>query len=166
MKTIIKFPILLCILLACQQNLVAQSSQLGKHKYSFTYESLYKNSSAAKIITVQDNSQIKQDNSHIKEEMASAEDIEKMERLDTQIEKLLDVLRSERFYAGKEYVIYHEIYNSLPYTKENVQILIKIQGVLLSFYNTRGEQCPDLVDKLKNTSSFDEQIQIFLSYYK
>ena len=65
--------IVLCILLICQQDIVAQSYNLGKQKQSFAYETLYANS-AQRIQVVNTNTQSTQP-------MASAEEIQKCEQV-------------------------------------------------------------------------------------
>ena len=47
---IVRNLLLLCILLICQQYMVAQSYDLGKQKQSFSYKSLYRNSAKKEVV--------------------------------------------------------------------------------------------------------------------
>ena len=50
---IVRNLLLLCILLICQQYMVAQSYDLGRQKQSFSYKSLYKHSVPKEMIVVE-----------------------------------------------------------------------------------------------------------------
>ena len=95
------------------------------------------------------------------QEMASTEDIEKLERANKQIEKMLSN------YSNKDlYYRYKNLYNRLSFTAENVYILKQIQLILITYYTSNGNVYPNLIKQLKEASSVEEQVQVFLSYSK
>ena len=145
--------IVLCILLICQQNIVAQSYNLGTQKQSFAYETLYANS-AQRIQVVNTNTQPTQP-------MASPEDIQKCEQVHKRIIKLTNY-----YYGGQVFKKYNNIYEYMPQTQENMLNLQKIQYVVISYLNSKGNAYPTLEKELKNAASVEEEIAIFLSYYK
>ena len=93
--------IVLCILLICQQNIVAQSYNLGTQKQSFAYETLYANS-AQRIQGVNINTQSTLP-------MASAEEIQKCEQVHRQILRL-----TKHYYVDHVFKKYNNIYKSIP----------------------------------------------------
>ena len=178
--------ILLCMLLICQQHIVAQSYKLGKQKHSFSYESLYKHSSAVKKVTVVEKTTPKPvvketpqsivnetPKSVVKEvvepvwnesdiEKASNEEIQKLQRAHQQLNQLC----GQTIYDSNAFNIYCRLYKSAPQTKKNVQTLMKIQMVVLKYYSSRTTSYPDLEKRLKGASSLSEQKNILLSYSK
>ena len=54
----------------------------------------------------------------------------------------------------------------LPKTDENIHKIQKMQLVVSSYFNTNGSAQPYLAKQLKNATSMEEEIAIFLSYYK
>ncbi len=145
--------IVLCILLICQQNIVAQSYNLGTQKQSFAYETLYANS-AQRIQGVNINTQSTQP-------MASAEEIQKCEQVHRQILRL-----TKHYYVDHVFKKYNNIYKYIPPMPENIDNLQKIQYVVISHLNSQGTAFPQIEKQLKNASSTKEEIQIFLSYYQ
>ncbi len=151
--------IVLCILLICQQNIVAQSYNLGTQKQSFAYETLYANH-AQKTSVVKNNNET----THTPQpasKMASAEDIQKCEQVHKQIVKL-----SQHYTGSRAFNKYNGIYKSLPETQENILNLQKIQYVVISHLNSQGTAFPQIEKELKNASSMEAEIAVFLSYYK
>ena len=73
---------------------------------------------------------------------------------------------SEHYYGGQVLKKYNNIYKSMPQTEENMLNLQKIQYVVISYLNSKGSAYPTLEKELKNASSIEEEIAIFLSYYK
>jgi hypothetical protein len=73
---------------------------------------------------------------------------------------------SEHYYGGQVLKKYNNIYKSMPQTEENMLKLQKIQYVVISYLNSKGSAYPTLEKELKNASSMEEEIAIFLSYYK
>ena len=73
---------------------------------------------------------------------------------------------SEHYYGGQVLKKYNNIYKSMPQTVENMLNLQKIQYVVISYLNSKGSAYPTLEKELKNASSMEEEIAIFLSYYK
>ena len=91
--------------------------------------------------------------------MASPEDIQKCEQVHKQI------VKSTSYYSGGQvFKKYNNIYKTISQTQENIDNLQKIQYVVISYLNSKGNACPNLEKELKNTSSIEEQINIFLSY--
>ena len=93
--------------------------------------------------------------------MASPEDIQKCEQVHKQIVKLTNY-----YSGGQVFTKYNNIYKSMPQTQENILNLQKIQYVVISYLNSKGNACPTLEKELKNAASVEAEIQIFLSYYK
>ena len=156
---IVRNLILLCILLICQQHIVAQSYDLGKQKQSFAYETLYAN----QAINIQPTQPIVVEtiDTQSTQEMASAEDVQKCEKMHKQIIKL------RNYYSGGQvFKKYNNIYQYMPQTHENILNLQKIQYVFISYLNSKGSTYPTLEKELKNAASVEAEIQIFLSYYK
>ena len=156
---IVRNLILLCILLTCQQYIVAQSYNLGKQKQSFAYETLYAN----QAINIQPTQPIVVEtiDTQSTQQMASPEDIQKCEQVHKQIVKL-----TKYYYGGQVFTKYNNIYKSMPQTEENMLNLQKIQYVVISYLNSKGSAYPTLEKELKNAASVEAEIQIFLSYYK
>ena len=73
---------------------------------------------------------------------------------------------SEHYYGGQVFKKYNNIYKSMPQTEENMLNLQKIQYVVISYLNSKGSAYPTLEKDLKNASSMEEEIAVFLSYYK
>lgn len=73
---------------------------------------------------------------------------------------------SEHYYGGQVLKKYNNIYKSMPQTEENMLNLQKTQYVVISYLNSKGSAYPTLEKELKNAASVEEEIAIFLSYYK
>ena len=73
---------------------------------------------------------------------------------------------SEHYYGGQVFKKYNNIYKSMPQTQENILNLQKIQYVVISYLNSKGNACPNLEKELKNAPSTEAEIAVFLSYYK
>ena len=158
MKTIQRL-VLICILFTCQQYITAQNYNLGKQKQSFAYETLY-SSPVQKTSVVKNNNET----THTPQpasKMASAEDIQKCEQVHKQIVKL-----SQHYTGSRAFNKYNGIYKSLPETQENILNLQKIQYVVISHLNSQGTAFPQIEKELKNASSMEAEIAVFLSYYK
>ena len=93
--------------------------------------------------------------------MASPEDIQKCEQVHKQIVKLTNY-----YSGGQVFTKYNNIYKSMPQTQENILNLQKIQYVVISYLNSKGNACPTLEKELKNAASTEAEIAVFLSYYK
>ena len=93
--------------------------------------------------------------------VASPEDIQKCEQVHKQIIKLTNY-----YSGGQVFKKYNNIYKTISQTQENIDNLQKIQYVVISYLNSKGNACPNLEKELKNASSMEEEIAIFLSYYK
>ena len=93
--------------------------------------------------------------------MASAEDIQKCEQAHRQIVKLT-------YHYAEDWLLkkYNNIYKYMPQTQENILNLQKIQYVVISYLSSQGTAFPQIENQLKNASSMEEEIAVFLSYYK
>lgn len=60
--------------------------------------------------------------------------------------------------------IFYSLQNSL--TEENIQLITEIQFVVSNYINSKTKAYPTLEKQLMNASSTEEEIAIFLSYYK
>ena len=162
MKTIQRL-VLICILFTCQQYITAQSYNLGRQKQSFAYETLYakrpQKSQLEKSQVVKSNNEMV--NTQPAQPLASPEDIQKCEQVHKQIVKL-----SQHYTGSRSFNKYNDIYKSLSQTQENIDNLQKIQYVVISYLNSKGEVFPQIEKQLKNASTMQEEIKIFLSYYK
>ena len=157
MRTILNL-ILVCILLTCQQHIAAQSYNLGTQKQSFAYETLYANQHGMSQVVKSNNEMV---NTQPAQPLASPEDIQKCEQVHKQIVKL-----SQHYTGSRSFSKYNDIYKSLSQTQENILNLQKIQMVVISYLNSQGEVFPQIEKQLKNASSMEEEIAVFLSYYK
>lgn len=164
------------MLFICQQYITAQNYNLGKQKQSFAYKTLYAN--RAQKTPLVKNTNVTINTQHIEpiatetiavetmdtqsiQQIASTDDIQKCEQEHKQIVKL-----ASQFSANRVFYKYDNLYKKLPKTTENIQNLLKIQIVVSSYFNTNGSLYPYIGSQLKNASSMEEEIQIFLSYYK
>ena len=87
------------------------------------------------------------------------EEIQKIKQTHKSIIKL-----TSSFPYSTAYDIYEKLYKKLLNTEENLQTIRKIQPVVILYLNSRGTAFPQLEKQLKNSSSIEEQINIFLSY--
>jgi hypothetical protein len=155
----------LCILLICQQHIVAQSYDLGKQKQSFAYQTLYADHATMPQVI---KTNYETTNSQPKQPQTSNENnIEKIQSIHLGICRIhTNLLNLNIHHLDKVFQIYTTIYRDLPRTNENIIMLQKIQFVITMYLNTIGKGCPTIEEKLKNAASMEEQINIFLSYYK
>jgi hypothetical protein len=157
--------IMLCILLICQQDIVAQSYNLGKQKQSFAYKTLYAKRPQKSEVVKSNNEVVK--TQPIQKAPTEAElkaiqikeDIQKIKESHKSIIKL-----TSSFPYSTAYDIYEKLYKKLLNTEENLQTIRKIQPVVILYLNSRGTAFPQIEKQLKNSSSIEEQINIFLSY--
>lgn len=87
------------------------------------------------------------------------EEIQKIKQTHKSIIKL-----TSAFPYSTAYDIYEKLYKKLLNTEENLQTIRKIQPVVILYLNSRGTAFPQIEKQLKNSSSIEEQINIFLSY--
>ena len=87
------------------------------------------------------------------------EEIQKIKQTHKSIIKL-----TSSFPYSTAYDIYEKLYKKLLNTEENLQTIRKIQPVVILYLNSRGTAFPQIEKQLKNSSSIEEQIHIFLSY--
>lgn len=161
---IVRNLILLCMLLICQQYIVAQSYNLGKQKQSFAYETLYANRAQVSQV-VKNNTEAT--NTQPSQPLVSANDIQKCEQTHKEIyKKIYEARANLNLKYNKIYNLYKNIYNSSQLINENVVYITKIQTVLINYINTQGKAYPTLEYQLMNAASMEDAIQIFLSYYQ
>jgi hypothetical protein len=137
----------LCILLICQQHIVAQSYDLGKQKQSFAYQTLYANQHGISQVVKSNNETI---NHQPIQPLASVKNRHK------------EIVSNS--WGGIVFKVYNNIYKSITYTHENILKLHKIQSVVLTYFESQELVYQNLKNQLKNTSSMEEQMNIFLSY--
>jgi hypothetical protein len=158
------------MLLICQQHIIAQSYNLGKQKQSFAYNTLYTNH-AQKTPVVKNNNEtttrytqpiaIETIDTQPTQPMASKEDIQLCKKVHKRI------VNFTKYYSGGQVLKkYNNIYKSIPQTQENILNLQKIQYIVISHMNSRGTAFPTLENQLKNASSTEAEIAVFLSCYK
>ena len=154
--------IVLCILLICQQDIVAQSYNLGKQKQSFAYNTLYTNHAQKTI----NNNEIINNNETINTQPAQKkltdQNEQKVIESHKQIVQLINNLAGQSAFRSIVMDVYIKIYQSK--SQENMLNLKRIQYVVISYLNSKGSAYPTLEKELKNASSMEEQINIFLSY--
>lgn len=161
---IVRHLILLCMLLICQQHVVAQSYKLGKQKQSFAYKTLYANRAQVSQV-VKSNSEAT--NTQSAQPLANANDIQKCEQVHKQIETLINhAFLSGQFQYKKISDVYKKLYNVLPLTEENLIKILKIQTIVIEYFKSKTNTYPLLQKQLQNASSMQQEIQIFLSYYQ
>lgn len=88
-------------------------------------------------------------------------DLSYVQKKDQQIKKL-----SKYKYIGKIYDIYDSLYKSLSTEEKNISTLFKIQMVVVECFNSNGKSYPNLNKQLTESATMQDQIDIFLSYYK
>ena len=154
----------LCILLICQQDIVAQSYNLGKQKQSFAYNTLYTNHAQKTI----NNNEIINNNETINTQPAQKkltdQNEQKVIESHKQIVQLINNLAGQSAFRSIVMDVYIKIYQSK--SQENMINLKKIQSIVISYLNSKGSAYPTLEKELKNAASVEEEIAIFLSYYK
>jgi hypothetical protein len=95
------------------------------------------------------------------QQMASVEDLQKCEQVHKQIVRL-----ASHYPTNNVFYKYENLYKKLPKTDENIHKIQKMQLVVSSYFNTNGSAQPYLAKQLRNATSMEEEIAIFLSYYK
>ena len=156
----------LCILLICQQHIVAQSYDLGKQKQSFAYETLY---AYRAIISPNITNEIEKNSSPSTQQSAHNHDVVIVLQTHKYLEKKVKKAqlnwdyRYENVFSG-----YNNILDSFQdnLTEENIQLIAKIQSVVLNYINSESNAYPTLEYQLINAASVEEAIAVFLSYYK
>ena len=156
--------IMLCILLICQQYIVAQSYYLGEQKQSFSYNTLYANHAQKTI----NNNEIINNNKTINTQPAQKkitnQNEQKVIESHKQIIQLINNSADQSAFSSIVMDVYIKIYQSK--SQENILNLQKIQYVVISHLNSQGTAFPQIEKQLNNASSMEEEVQIFLSYYK
>ena len=162
--------VLICILFTCQQYIVAQSYYLGKQKQSFAYNTLYTNHAQKTINNNEttNNNEIINNNETINTQPAQKkitdQNEQKVIESHKQIVQLINNLAGQSAFRSIVMDVYIKIYQSK--SQENMINLKKIQSVVISYLNSKGSAYPTLDTELKNASSMEDEIAIFLSYYK
>lgn len=155
--------IVLCILLICQQNIVAQSYNLGTQKQSFAYETLYANRAQVSQV-VKSNSEMLNTQSAQKKVTNQIE--QKVLTTHKKIIQLINNLTGNSTFKSIVVDVYIKIYQSSKNTQDEFLHLQQIQHVVLTYLENKASIYPDIVKQLQNASSMQEEIQIFLSYYQ
>lgn len=171
--------IVLCILLICQQNIVAQNYNLGTQKQSFAYETLYAKQPQKSQVEKSQVVKSKRPWLFFGREIVKTQPIQKTPteaelkaiKIKEDIQKIKQTHKSiikltSSFPYTTTYDIYEKIYKKLLNTEAYLQTIQKIQPVVILYLNSRGTAFPQIEKQLKNASSVKEEIQIFLSYYQ
>lgn len=161
MKTIQKL-VLICILFTCQQYITAQNYNLGKQKQSFAYKTLYV--SYAQVPQVINNN--KPANTQKAQKILTNETEQNVTQGHKQIVQLINNLAGQSTFKHTVCDAYMKIYQSYQKSQEMFLQLQRIQHVVVDYLRTNMTTCPELENQLNNASSMEEEIQIFLSYYK
>lgn len=154
----------LCMLLTCQQYIVAQSYYLGMQKQSFAYETLY---AYRAIITPNITNEIEKNSSPSTQQSAHNHDAVIVLQTHKYLEKKVQKAQLNWDYRYENiFYIYNNILYSLQnsLTEENIQLITEIQFVVSNYINSETKAYPTLEKQLMNASSTEEEIAVFLSY--
>ena len=99
-------------------------------------------------------------------EQPSAEDLQKIEQVHHQLERLISTYSSQGIYVGNVYNVYKNLYKSMKLTKENAKEFMNVQTVVLTYYNNRTDIYPELEKELKHLLDNEAIKKVFLSYYQ
>lgn len=172
MKTIQRL-VLICILFTCQQYITAQSYNLGRQKQSFAYETLYAKrpqKSQLEKSQVENSQVVKSNNEMVNTQPAQNKVTDKNEQkvLTThkKIIQLINNLTGNSTFKSIVVDVYIKIYQSSKNTQDEFLHLQQIQHVVLTYLENKASIYPDIVKQLQNASTMQEEIKIFLSYYK
>lgn len=155
--------IVLCILLICQQNIVAQSYNLGTQKQSFAYETLYANLHGMSQVVKSNNEMV---NTQPAQNKVTDKNEQKVLTTHKKIIQLINNLTGNSTFKSIVVDVYIKIYQSSKKTQDEFLQLQQIQHVVLTYLENKASIYPDIVKQLQNASSMQEEIQIFLSYYQ
>ena len=155
--------IVLCILLICQQNIVAQSYNLGTQKQSFTYETLYAKQHRMSQVVKSNNEMV---NTQPAQNKVTDKNEQKVLTTHKKIIQLINNLTGNSTFKSIVVDVYIKIYQSSKNTQDEFLHLQQIQHVVLTYLENKASIYPDIVKQLQNASSMQEEIQIFLSYYQ
>ena len=155
--------IVLCILLICQQNIVAQSYNLGTQKQSFAYETLYANQHGMSQVVKSNNEMV---NTQPAQNKVTDKNEQKVLTTHKKIIQLINNLTGNSTFKSIVVDVYIKIYQSSKNTQDEFLHLQQIQHVVLTYLENKASIYPDIVKQLQNASSMQEEIQIFLSYYQ
>ena len=155
--------IVLCMLLICQQNIVAQSYNLGTQKQSFAYETLYANQHGMSQVVKSNNEMV---NTQPAQNKVTDKNEQKVLTTHKKIIQLINNLTGNSTFKSIVVDVYIKIYQSSKNTQDEFLHLQQIQHVVLTYLENKASIYPDIVKQLQNASSMQEEIQIFLSYYQ
>jgi hypothetical protein len=155
--------IVLCILLICQQHIVAQSYNLGRQKQSFAYETLYANQHGMSQVVKSNNEMV---NTQPAQNKVTDKNEQKVLTMHKKIIQLINNLTGNSTFKSIVVDVYIKIYQSSKNTQDEFLHLQQIQHVVLTYLENKASIYPDIVKQLQNASSMQEEIQIFLSYYQ
>lgn len=155
--------IVLCILLICQQHIVAQSYNLGRQKQSFAYETLYANQHGMSQVVKSNNEMV---NTQPAQNKVTDKNEQKVLTTHKKIIQLINNLTGNSTFKSIVVDVYIKIYQSSKNTQDEFLHLQQIQHVVLTYLENKASIYPDIVKQLQNASTMQEEIQIFLSYYQ
>lgn len=155
--------IVLCILLICQQHIVAQSYNLGRQKQSFAYETLYANQHGMSQVVKSNNEMV---NTQPAQNKVTDKNEQKVLTTHKKIIQLINNLTGNSTFKSIVVDVYIKIYQSSKNTQDEFLHIQQIQHVVLTYLENKASIYPDIVKQLQNASTMQEEIQIFLSYYQ
>ena len=153
MKTIQRL-VLICMLFTCQQYITAQNYYLGRQKQSFAYKTLYASYEQRSQVIINNNQPVNAQN---------AQDVINRHR---QIVQLINNLAGQSTSKYAVCDVYMKIYQSYQKAQDKFLQLQEIQNVVITYLRNNKTIYPNLENQLKNASSMEEEIAVFLSYYK
>ena len=142
------------MLFICQQYITAQNYYLGRQKQSFTYETLYASYEQGSQVIINNNQPVNAQN---------AQDVINRHR---QIVQLINNLAGQSTSKYTVCDVYMKIYQSYQKAQDKFLQLQEIQNVVITYLRNNKTIYPNLENQLKNASSMEEEIAVFLSYYK
>lgn len=142
------------MLFICQQYITAQNYNLGKQKQSFAYKTLYASYEQGSQVIINNNQPVNAQN---------AQDVINRHR---QIVQLINNLAGQSTSKYTVCDVYMKIYQSYQKAQDKFLQLQEIQNVVITYLRNNKTIYPNLENQLKNASSMEEEIAIFLSYYK
>ena len=155
--------IVLCMLLICQQHIIAQSYNLGRQKQSFAYKTLYASYEQGSQVIINNNQPVNAQNAQKTSTDENAQDVINMHR---QIVQLINNLAGQSTSKYTVCDVYMKIYQSYQKAQDKFLQLQEIQDVVITYVRNNKTIYPNLENQLKNASSMEEEIAVFLSYYK
>ena len=100
------------------------------------------------------------------QEQITTQNEQKVIKMHKKIIQLVNDLAGQSTFKSIVVDVYINIYQSSKKAQEKFLQLQQIQHIVLTYLEKKARIYPNLAKELKNASSIEEQINIFLSYYK